>query len=266
MSLAPGDRVVVAPNVSCGQCSSCRRGLRNHCENFTTHGVFIDGGLAPHVVVPASQCFPIGHQVPNHIAALAEPLSTVVNGAKLAQVFPGETVVVLGGGPIGQLYTALLKLAGCQVITVEPTEERRQLATTMGADRVVDPRQEDLAASIRDATAGLGADVIIDAVGSQLPNALDVVRKAGRIVLFGMNDQARAEIAQVRITRDELQLLGGFVGQDTLVFPPAIRLLEQGGLNLEPLVTHQIQLKELPAAVEELRAGRATKVEVVGFD
>jgi threonine dehydrogenase-like Zn-dependent dehydrogenase len=61
MSLAPGDRVVVAPNVSCGQCSSCRRGLRNHCENFTTHGVFIDGGLAPHVVVPASQCFPIGH-------------------------------------------------------------------------------------------------------------------------------------------------------------------------------------------------------------
>jgi threonine dehydrogenase-like Zn-dependent dehydrogenase len=69
----------------------------------------------------------------------------------------------------------------------------------------------------------------------------------------------------VRITRDELQLLGGFIGQETLVFPPAIRLLEQGRLNLEPLVTHQIQLKELPAAIEELRAGRATKVEVVGF-
>jgi threonine dehydrogenase-like Zn-dependent dehydrogenase len=81
-----------------------------------------------------------------------------------------------------------------------------------------------------------------------------------------MNDRARSEIAQVRITRDELQLLGGFIGQDTLVFPPAIRLLEQGRLNLEPLVTHQIQLEELPAAIEELRAGRATKVEVVGFD
>jgi len=80
-----------------------------------------------------------------------------------------------------------------------------------------------------------------------------------------MNERARSEIAQVRITRDELQLLGGFIGQETLVFSPAIRLLEQGGLNLEPLVTHQIQLKELPAAIEELRAGRATKVEVVGF-
>src|SRR5215213_6929715 len=151
-SLAPGDRVVVAPNISCGQCSWCRRGLRNHCENFTSHGVFIDGGLAPQVVVPATQCF-----------------------------------------PIGQLYTALLKLAGCQVITVEPTEERRQLATTMGADRVVDPRQEDLAVSVRDATAGLGADVVIDAVGSQLPNALDVVRKAGRIVLCIYSGPSRSK-------------------------------------------------------------------------
>src|ERR671910_266689 len=130
MSLAPGDRVVVAPNVACGQCSSCRRGLRNHCENFTTHGIFIDGGLAPHVVVPATQCFPISHDVPSHIAALAEPLSTVVNGVKLA-------------------------------------EERRQLATTMVAAHVVDPRQEDAAAFIRAATAGAGADVVIDAVGSQ---------------------------------------------------------------------------------------------------
>ena len=265
ISLAPGDRVVVAPNILCGRCSWCRRGVSTQCENFTTHGIFIDGGLAPHVVVPATQCFPISHDVPNHIAALAEPLSTVVNGVKLAQVFPGETAAVLGGGPIGQLYTALLKVAGCEVITVEPTEERRQLATTMGADRVVDPRQEDPAAFIRDATAGSGADVVIDAVGSQLPSALDVVRKAGRIVLFGMNEHARSEIAQFRITRDELRLAGGFIGQDTLVFPPAIRLLEQGRLNLEPLVTHKIGLDELPAAVEELRAGRATKVEVVRF-
>ena len=107
---------------------------------------------------------------------------------------------------------------------------------------------------------------MIDAVGSQLPSALDVVRKAGRIVLFGMNEHARSEIAQFRITRDELRLAGGFIGQDTLVFPPAIRLLEQGRLNLEPLVTHKIGLEELPAAVDELRAGRATKVQVVRFD
>jgi threonine dehydrogenase-like Zn-dependent dehydrogenase len=261
-SLLPGQRVVVATNVSCGQCVWCRRGLRNHCENWTTHGIFVDGGLAPHVAVPAANCFPIAEHVPDHIAALAEPLSTVVNGAQLAAVFPGETAVVIGAGPVGLMFTALLRLAGATVITIEPADERRSLATTMGAERAVDPKCEDAVAVARDATDGLGADVVVDAVGSQLGKALDLVRKAGRVVLFGMNEQARADVAQVRITRDELHLIGGYVGQDTLVFPPAIRLLEQGRIDLEPLVTHRIRLPELPEAVEELRAGRAAKVEV----
>jgi threonine dehydrogenase-like Zn-dependent dehydrogenase len=261
-SLLPGQRVVVATNVSCGQCVWCRRGLRNHCENWTTHGIFVDGGLAPHVVVPAGNCFPIAEHVPNHIAALAEPLSTVVNGARLADVFPGETAVVIGAGPIGLMFTALLKLAGATIITIEPGEQRRELAVTMGADRAVDASREDPVTITREWTEGLGADVVVDAVGSQLVAALDLVRKAGRIVLFGMNEQARGDIAQVQITRDELHLIGGFVGQDILVFPPAIRLLEQGRLDLEPLVTHRIRLAQLPEAVEELRTGRAAKVEV----
>jgi threonine dehydrogenase-like Zn-dependent dehydrogenase len=259
-SLQPGDRVVVAPNVSCGQCVWCKRGLRNHCENWTTHGIYIDGGLAPSVVVPAGNCFPIAGYLPNHIAALAEPLSTVVNGVRLADVFPGETAAVIGAGPIGLMFTALLKLAGVTVVVLEPTESRASLARTMGADIAIDPASEDPVARTREATGGLGADIVVDAVGSQLPTALDLVRKGGRIVLFGMNDQARAEVAQVRITRDELQLLGAFVGQD--VFPAAIRLLEQGRIDLEPMVTHRIRLEELPRAVEELRTGRAVKVEV----
>jgi 2-desacetyl-2-hydroxyethyl bacteriochlorophyllide A dehydrogenase len=259
-SLQPGDRVVVAPNVSCGQCVWCNRGLRNHCENWTTHGIYIDGGLAPSVVVPAGNCFPIAGYLPNHVAALAEPLSTVVNGVRLANVFPGETAAVIGAGPIGLMFTALLKLAGATVVVLEPAEARASLARTMGADIVIDPTGEDPVPLTREATGGLGADVVVDAVGSQLSAAVDLVRKGGRIVLFGMNDQARAEVAQVRITRDELQLLGAFVGQD--VFPAAIRLLEQGRIDLEPLVTHRIRLEELPEAVEELRAGRAVKVQV----
>ncbi|MGH8985651.1 MAG: zinc-dependent alcohol dehydrogenase [Acidimicrobiia bacterium] len=259
-SLEVGDRVVVAPNVSCGQCVWCKRGLRNHCENWTTHGIYVDGGLAPSVVVPAANCFPIAGRLPNHIAALAEPLSTVVNGVRLANVFPGETAAVIGAGPIGLMFTALLGLAGATVLVLEPAEARASLARTMGAEVVIDPTRGDPVVGTRELTGGLGADVVVDAVGSQLPAALDLVRKAGRIVLFGMNDRARAEVAQARITRDELQLLGAFVGQD--VFPAAIRLLEQGRIDLEPLVTHRIRLEELPEAVEELRAGRAVKVQV----
>jgi L-gulonate 5-dehydrogenase len=90
--------------------------------------------------------------------------------------------------------------------------------------------------------------------------ALELVRTAGRIVLFGVNRHARAEIAQERITRDALTVLGAYVGQE--VFPRAIELLERREIDPTPLVTHRIGLDDLPEAVEELRAGRAVKVEV----
>jgi threonine dehydrogenase-like Zn-dependent dehydrogenase len=248
--LQRGDRVVVAPNVSCGVCGACRSGRRNHCERFTTLGVYVDGGLASKVRVPAAQCYPIAAGLPAHVAALAEPLSTVVHGARQAAVFPGETAVVIGAGPIGLMFVALLRLAGARVVAVEPAPERAALATRLGATTVVGPGEP----------LDEPADVVVDAVGSQLPAALELVRSGGRIFLFGVDTEARAEIAQERITRGELTLIGSFVGQD--VFPDAIRLLEQGRLDLEPLVTHRIDLEELPAAVAELRAGRAVKVEV----
>ncbi len=262
VSLRSGDRVVVAPNISCGQCVWCQRGLRNHCENFTTIGIYRDGGLAPYVRVPAESCFPISSDVPSHIAALAEPLSTVVNGVRLAQPFPGQSAVVIGAGPAGLMYTALLRFAGTEVIVLEPSKERAALATEMGASYTIDPTQQDPVDTVRDLTGGLGADVVIDAVGSQLQVAVRVVRKAGRIVLFGLGP-TRTDFAQEDVTRNELTLVGAFIGQ--AVFPDAIRLLEQHVEDFAPLVTHRVGLEELPKVMDEMRAGRTGKVEVV-FD
>jgi 2-desacetyl-2-hydroxyethyl bacteriochlorophyllide A dehydrogenase len=249
-SLRAGDRVVVAPNVWCGECAQCRRGFRNQCEYGRTYGISLDGGLAPRVRVAARACFPIARELPAHVAALAEPLSTVVHGARQAAVFPGETAVVIGAGPIGAMFCALLSAGGATVVAVEPTPVRAELARRLGAAAVLAP----------DEIEGLEADVVVDAVGSQLEVALAVVARGGRILLFGMNERARTEVAQSRITRDELTLVGSYVGQD--VFPDAIRLLEQGRIDFTPLVTHRIAVDELPGAVDELRAGRALKVEV----
>jgi 2-desacetyl-2-hydroxyethyl bacteriochlorophyllide A dehydrogenase len=260
--LEPGDRAVVAPNTFCGRCAWCRRGLVNQCESFSTYGIFEDGGLAPYVVVSGGSCFRISSSIPKHVAALAEPLSNVVNGAGLAGVFPGDTAAVIGAGPIGLMFAALLKAAGATVLSIEPAPLRAEVARAVGADRVVDPQAADPVQAALELTDGLGADVVVDAVGSQLPAAFELVRKGGRIVLFGINDQARAEVAQSRITRNELSLVGGYVGRPDEVFPTAVRLLERGQVDLEPLVTHRIGLPALPGALEELRAGRAVKVEV----
>jgi threonine dehydrogenase-like Zn-dependent dehydrogenase len=249
-SVGVGDRVAVAPNLWCGECAWCRRGLRNQCERGTTYGIFVDGGLAPLVAVKVRACFPITRDLPAHVAALAEPLSTVVHGARQAQAFPGERAVVIGGGPIGAMFCALLTLAGASVTVVEPVRERAELAAALGAVDVVSP----------DDVGGLEAEIVVDAVGSQLAAALEVVARGGRVLLFGMNEHARAEVAQSRITRDELTVLGSYVGQDVL--PDAIRLLEQGRIDFARLVTHRIAVDELPDAIDELRAGRALKVEV----
>jgi threonine dehydrogenase-like Zn-dependent dehydrogenase len=249
-SVGVADRVAVAPNLWCGECAWCRRGLRNQCERGTTYGIFVDGGLAPLVAVKARACFPISADLPAHVAALAEPLSTVVHGARQASAFPGERAVVIGGGPIGAMFCALLTLAGASVTVVEPVRERAELAAALGAVEVVAPG----------GVGGLEAEIVVDAVGSQLDAALGIVARGGRVLLFGMNEHARAEVAQSRITRDELTVVGSYVGQDVL--PDAIRLLEQGRIDFARLVTHRIAVDELPDAIDELRAGRALKVEV----
>lgn len=260
--LEPGDRVVVAPNIGCGLCAYCLRRLPNQCPDMTTIGIYKDGGLATRVRVPGSACFRIAPHVPSEVAALAEPLSTVAHGVRLAAVFPGEWAVVVGAGPAGLMYAALLAASGARVVAVEPAEARARLAAQVGAHAVLDPRRDDVPAAVRELTGGLGADVAVDAVGSQLGLAVEVVRSGGRVVLFGMNTEARAEVAQERITRRELTILGAYVGAD--VMPVSVQILEAGTVDLAPLVTHRIRVDELPSALEELRAGTAVKLEV-GF-
>ncbi len=256
-----GDRVVVAPNIGCGLCAYCRRGLPNQCPKMTTIGIYMDGGLAGRVRVPASVCHRIAAHVPAEVAVLAEPLSTVANGVKLARVFPGETVAVLGAGPAGLMFTAMFAASGARVITVEPAAARAALARTLGAAETLDPRDGEVEAQIHEITEGIGADVAVDAVGSQLATALRVVRPAGRVVLFGMNTTARSEVAQERITRRELTLFGAFIGGRELM-PQAVKVLERGVIDLAPMVTHRVGIDGLPAALDEFRAGGAVKVEV----
>ena len=258
--LKPGDRVVIDPNLTCGLCGYCRMGLPNMCENMTTLGIYINGGFAKYNVAPARALHPISQELSTDIAIFAEPFSCVVNGANKLALRPGESVLILGAGPIGLYYTALLKAAGAgRIIVAEVKDMRQDMARAMGADLVVNPLQENLPDVIRDLT-GIGVDAAVDAVGSLLADALICTRRGARILLFGMNSNARHELRQYDITREEKQLIGTFIANHT--FPATIKLLESGQLPLDKLITHRIKLENIFEGMDVMRSGDAIEVIV----
>ncbi|MBK5291214.1 MAG: alcohol dehydrogenase catalytic domain-containing protein [Acidobacteriia bacterium] len=258
--LAQGGRVVIDPNLTCGLCRYCRLGLTNSCENMTTLGIFRHGGLAEYNVAPLRALHKIDAQVPAERATLAEPLSCVLHAHEQAAMMPGENVLILGGGPIGLLFLMLFQSAGAgKVIVVEPVEFRRRHAESGGATAVLDPTCQDVKAEVL-ALTGIGADIVVDAAGSLFPEAVSMVRRGGRVILFGMNLHAERPVNQYWITRNQITIIGSFIQQTS--FPKVVRLLESGRLPLEKLVTHRLPLSAIGEGLEAMRAGKAIKVVV----
>ncbi len=254
-----GDRVVVAPVVACGVCGSCRRGIVHQCANAYAYGFTHPGGFAPHVVVTAASVYPLADDVPDWRGALVEPLSTVVHGVRMARPFPGERALVIGAGPIGLLFVGVLAAAGLDVIAIEPSETRAGAAREMGAGHVVEPGP-DAAARVRDLTGGQGAELVVDAVGTQLPAALACVGRSGRVVVFGSMSNGTIAVEPSAIQGHDVQVLGAQVG--SYVFAPALRLVEQGRIDFAPVVSERVALAELPAAAARQQRAEATKVLV----
>jgi len=258
--LKPGDKVAVDPNITCGHCGACQDGRHNMCAEMTTLGIFRHGGFAPYNVAPARQLYPYKKTLAPELAVFAEPLACVASAVRKLALYPGESCLVLGGGPIGQYFAGLARAAGCRpVILSEPVAFRRNFARESGASIVVDPARKELAKVVKQET-GTGANVVIDAVGSLFAEALSLAARGGRVLLFGQNQQALCEVAQNQITRNELTVMGSYIARHT--FPDALRILESGVLELEHLITHLITLDQLPRGIKAMRSGKAMKVIV----
>ena len=256
--LAVGQRVTVDPDPKCGVCRPCRAGRPASCEDVRALGIFRDGALARLVKAPAGAVFRLSDEPPTRVAALIEPLACVVNGVNKANPRPGETAIIFGAGAIGCLFLAMFKAAGASpIIVVEPQAARAAVATAVGADDVVHP---DQLAGRRAELLPAGADIVVDAVGSQFATAVEHAALGGRIVLFGQNQTARPAIHQYTITERSLTVLGSYVTAFT--FPTAIRLVEGGSLRLDPSVTHVLPLDRLDEGLDLLRSVDATKVVI----
>jgi threonine dehydrogenase-like Zn-dependent dehydrogenase len=159
------------------------------------------------------------------------------------------------------MFTLIFKAAGAgKVIVSEISPFRLDFAKKVGADIVVNPKEQNLKEIVLSET-GIGADVVVDAVGSLFPQAMEVVRKGGKIVLFGMDQRALPKVSQYDITRNELLVIGTFIGVNT--FPPAIKMLESGAIKPSVLLTHKLPLSRIKEGLEAARSGEAIKVLIL---
>ncbi len=219
-------------------------------------GIFRNGALARFAKAPAGAVYPVAAEPKTEAAALIEPLACVVNGANRANPRPGESAVIFGAGAIGCLFAAVFRAAGVSpIVVVEPTEARRSVAAAVGAQHVLAP---DEFVARREALLPAGADIVVDAVGTQFPAAIESAALGGRIVLFGQNANVNPAVHQYTITARSLTVMGTYITNYT--FPQAIRMVEQGILDLTPIVTHVLPLERLAEGLDLLRSGAATKV------
>jgi 2-desacetyl-2-hydroxyethyl bacteriochlorophyllide A dehydrogenase len=254
--LAVGDAVVCFPRWPCERCHHCRAGQTIYCDQFT---IPRRGAWADEVVVPARVAFPLPSGVDLRKAALCEPLACALRGIDRASAAAGHAALVIGGGPIGLLTTALARHTGAsKVIVSEPHERRRMIAAELGAI-TVDPAAEVLAERVAAETDGRGVDVVYEAVGRAelIEKAVELAARGGTIVVLGVAPPAAvAAVRPWRLFDKELTLTGAFGPEAG--FSRAIALLPR--LDLASVITHVVALEDVRQAIEIAASGDCGKV------
>lgn len=269
---AEGERVVMATSVSCGGCFYCQRGWSNLCAELAPMGFSYPGGMAEYVTIPA-RALRNGHviKVPAGVraehAALAEPLSCTVNAAENCGIAPGETVVVIGAGPMGIMNACMAKEFGAgKVLLAEVNEGRLRQAEVFGFDRLVNPATEELARIVKDETGGVGADVVIVAAPAAAPQeqALDMVRKRGTVCLFASLPVGKSNLTldSRKIHYNEVRVVGTSDSTPAQV-ARAVGLIAGGALPCERLASHTLGLEGIFEAYELMMRGEALRVVLV---
>lgn len=256
-----GDRVVANPNNYCGNCVYCRKNMPNECLHLEALGIDYNGAFAKYCLINGKVAYKIAQSVPAEVAACVEPLACAVNGLGKVNVNPGDSAVIIGAGPIGLIIAQLIKASGAsKIFLLETSPFRAAFAQKLDpAFTVLNPLETDVPRRVLDET-DIGADVVFDMTGSQVVTGVELVRKGGRLVLFGVNKRARAELAQCEITTKEISVLGTWLANAT--FPKAVKIVEQEAIDLKALITDVIELEDIHKGIAKLAAGQAVKVIV----
>jgi 2-desacetyl-2-hydroxyethyl bacteriochlorophyllide A dehydrogenase len=262
--LRPGDMVIVDPELYCGACFHCRIGKTHLCPNGLLLGRDANGGFAEYLAAPATHVFKLPDEIDRRAAPMIQVLTTCLHAQRQIDIFPGESVVVLGLGVTGQLHVQLAKARGATVIGVTRSADKRALAETLGADMTV-PGDADAVAKVREATEGRGPDVVIETTGvvQQLASAVNMTRSGGRILMFGIITAKEGALPFYDLYFKELSLINARVAKSE-DYPGAIGLVQRGQVRLDPLISDVMALGDLKAAIGMLGAdGGGQRMKIV---
>lgn len=240
-----GDRVTVNDAVPCGECAPCREGRLDACESLLMIGLTQDGGLAEYTKITTKGLHRLPDEVSLRQGALVEPLSVALHGIRRSRLRPGDHALVMGAGPIGLLALQCARVAGARTVTVTEIDAgRAALACRLGATAALNPVQENVGLALAARTERRGPDVVYICTGAPgaCADAISLVRKGGQIVTLGMCvEPVAADLMTVAMS--ELSIEGSFAGRAE--FPAAIDLIAQRRVDVDALVSHEIDLQDI---------------------
>lgn len=258
-----GARIVSNSLVPCDRCVRCQRGDTHLCADRQIFGMHRPGAFAEFVNVPARCLIPWPENLPAEAASLAEPLANGIHVVNLTRHLPATTTLVVGAGPIGLFcQQALQVLRGTKVWVADLSPERLAVAKKLGAVGVINPRTEDVAAILREATRGEGADLTVDAVGSGLTKktSLDALRPGGAAVWIGLHENT-ATLDTYNITLPEKQVLGTYAAK-IAELQLALDLMASGKVDALSWVK-RFPIRESAVAFQRMLAAKGDDIKAV---
>jgi threonine 3-dehydrogenase len=256
-----GQSVTAEGHIVCGHCLQCRTGNAHVCRNTQIIGVDRNGAFADLIAMPATNIVPL-NEIPTEIGAIMDPLGNAFHTVLSAHI-PGNTVLIVGCGPIGCFAVGVARAAGAaRVIAVDMNRKRLDLAKTMGAHTLIDPTQQNVTEAVRDLTQGEGVDVVCEMSGNPtaLKQTFECVRPGGQVNLLGL---PREEVP-LRVGTDIIfkgVTIYGVIGRRMYETWHQMRhFLSSGLLDPRPVITHSFPLSNTNEALATIRAGQAGKV------
>jgi threonine dehydrogenase-like Zn-dependent dehydrogenase len=266
-----GMRLSMTPNIGCGICRMCRRGLNNMCPNYEAFGISIDGGFEEYMRIPGiairgGNLFEIPAHVSFEEAALVEPLSCAFNAFKGLDVTPEDRVLIIGPGPIGACFVQLAKRYGAKsVILAGRSDDRLKVMESFGADTLINSSKTDIAAEVARITHGQGVDVVITAASSieLQPLAVELLAMHGRVNSFGGVPKGTKVALDTNLIHYRGLKIAGTTGSSNEDYARALEFVADGQIHVRDIVSQRFPLVEVRSAFDAALAGRGLKTMIV---